>query len=63
MEKNLNKGDPNLDILFVFNMPIRGISRMTGGKVNMQMVHGITQIANGHAFRGIGNIIKGFFSR
>ncbi len=63
MEKNLNKGDPNLDILFVFNMPIRGISRMTGGKVNMQMVHGITQIANGHAFRGVGNIIKGFFSR
>ena len=63
MEKSLKKGDPNLDILFIYNMPIRGISRMTGGMVNMKMVYGITEIANGHAFKGIWHIIKGFFSR
>ena len=63
MEKSLKKGDPNLDILFIYNMPIRGISRMTGGMVNMKMVYGITEIANGHAFKGIWHVIKGFFSR
>ncbi len=63
LEKSLSKGEPNLDILFIYNMPIRGISRMTGGMVNMKMVHGITEIANGHTFKGIWSVIKGFFSR
>lgn len=53
-------GEPNLDILFIYNMPIRGISRMTGGAVNMKMVYGITEIANGHFFKGMGKVIGGF---
>jgi beta-glucosidase len=59
----LKQGDPNLDILFVYNMPIRAVSRMTGGMVNMKMVHGICDVANGHSFRGLGKIFSGFFSR
>lgn len=61
MEKSIREGKPNLDILFIYNMPIRGLSRMTGGIITMDMVNAITQIANGHAFRGIGNFVKGFF--
>lgn len=60
LDKAIAKGEPNLDILFVFNMPIRGISRMTGGMVNMKMVYGITEIANGHFFKGMGKVISGF---
>lgn len=60
LDKAMAKGEPNLDILFIFNMPIRGISRMTGGMVNMKMVYGITEIANGHFFRGMGKVISGF---
>ena len=60
LDKAIEKGDPNLDILFVFNMPIRGISRLTGGKVNMKMVYGITEIANGHFCKGLGKMISGF---
>jgi len=60
LDKAMKKGEPNLDILFVFNMPIRAISRMTGGMVNMKMVHGITEIANGHFFKGLGKVISGF---
>ena len=59
-DKAIAKGEPNLDILFVFNMPIRGASRMTGGAVNMKMVYGIVDIANGHFFRGLGKVISGF---
>ena len=60
LDKAIEKGDPNLDILFIFNMPIRGISRLTGGKVNMKMVYGITEIANGHFCKGLGKVISGF---
>ncbi len=60
MNDSKAKGEPNLDILFVYNMPIRGISRMTGGAVNMKMVYGITEIANGHFFKGMGKVINGF---
>ena len=60
LNEAMAKGEPNLDILFVYNMPIRGISRMTGGAVNMKMVHGITDVANGHFFRGMGKVISGF---
>jgi len=63
LNKSLKKGIPNLDILFIYNMPIRALSRMTGGMVNMQMVSGIVEMANGHSFRGIRHIIGGFFSR
>ncbi|MBQ3558167.1 MAG: glycoside hydrolase family 3 C-terminal domain-containing protein [Agathobacter sp.] len=60
LNKAMAKGEPNLDILFIYNMPIRGISRMTGGMVNMKMVYGITEIANGHFFKGMGKVIGGF---
>lgn len=60
LNKAMAKGEPNLDILFIYNMPIRGISRMTGGMVNMKMVYGITEIANGHFCKGMGKVISGF---
>ena len=60
LNKAMKKGKPNLDILFIYNMPIRGISRMTGGAVNMKMVYGITEIANGHFCKGLGKVISGF---
>ena len=60
LDKAMAKGEPNLDILFIYNMPIRGISRMTGGAVNMKMVYGITEIANGHFCKGMGKVISGF---
>ncbi len=63
LDKAMSKGEPNLDILFIYNMPIRGISRMTGGAINMDVVYGVVQIANGHFFRGLGKVISGFVKR
>ncbi|MEQ2594346.1 hypothetical protein AAAU22_01495 [[Clostridium] symbiosum] len=42
-------------------MPFRGIAKMTGGMVSMEMVHGMVDAANGHLFRGLCQIIGGFF--
>ncbi len=54
-------GKPDLNILFIYNMPFRGIAKMTGGMVSMEMAEGMLQVVNGHFFAGMGRIIGGFF--
>ena len=60
-EKSEAKGVPDLNILFIYNMPFRAIAKMSGGMVSMDMVDGMVKVVNGHFFRGIGRIIGGFF--
>ena len=55
------KGKPNLNILFIYNMPFRGIGKMTGGMVSEKMVDDIVFLVNGHFWRGLGRIIADFF--
>ena len=61
-KKSEKKGKPNLNILFIYNMPFRGIAKMTGGMVSMDMVHGMVMAVNGHFFKGMRQIIAGFFA-
>lgn len=56
------EGHPDLNILFIYNMPFRAIAKMTHGAVNMKMVDGILTAVNGKFWKGLGQIIKGFFS-
>jgi beta-glucosidase len=58
--KSEAKGKPNLNILFIYNMPFRGFAKMTGGAISMEMVKGIVLIVNGHFLRGLKKIIIGF---
>ena len=55
------RGKPDLNILFVYNMPFRAIARMTGGMVSDEMVEDILYMVNGHAIRGLGRLISDFF--
>ena len=51
MKKNSEEaGKPDLNILFIYNMPFRAIAKM-----------GIVAMVNGHLFRGLGHTIAGFF--
>ena len=59
--KSEAKGKPDLNILFIYNMPFRGIAKMTAGAVSRDMVDGMVTAVNGHFFRGLGQIIKGYF--
>lgn len=52
------KGQPDLNILFIYNMPFRGIAKMMGGGADMAMVDGILEIVNGHFFRGVAHTIS-----
>lgn len=56
------KGKPDLNILFIYNMPFRAIGKMTGGMVSDKMVDDILLIVNGHFFRGLGSLIKDCFA-
>lgn len=60
-KKSEDAGKPDLNILFIYNMPFRAIAKMTGGMVSMEMVEGIVTMVNGHLFRGLGRTIVGFF--
>lgn len=59
--KSVAAGKPDLNILFIYNMPFRAIAKMSGGIVSMDMVDGIVQAVNGHFFQGIGKVIAEFF--
>lgn len=60
-KKSEEEGKPNLNILFIYNMPFRALAKMTGGMVSMEMAEGIVTVINGHFFKGIGKVIGGFF--
>ena len=55
------KGKPDLNILFIYNMPFRGLAKMTNGIVSMEMAKGMVLVVNGHFFKGMKKIIAGFF--
>ena len=60
-KKREDKGKPDLNILFIYNMPFRAIAKMTGGMVSMEMVEGMVTVVNGHFWKGIKQIVGGFF--
>ena len=66
LNKSIARGEPDLNITFIYNMPIRAIGKMAGGMVSQDMCEGILDIVNGHAggfFKGMGKLIGGFFKQ
>lgn len=61
LDKSYEKGIPDLNIMFVYNMPFRAMHKMSGGMVSKEMTESIVLIANGHFFKGLGGVISGFF--
>lgn len=61
-KKSEEKGKPDLNILFIYNMPFRGIAKMTNGMVSMKMVDGMVDVVNGHFLKGMKKVIGGFFT-
>ncbi len=57
------KGVPDLNVLFIYNMPIRGLAKMTGGAISMEMAEAITEICNGHRIKGTGHLIAACFRK
>ncbi|MFP3154916.1 glycoside hydrolase family 3 C-terminal domain-containing protein [Lachnospiraceae bacterium ZAX-1] len=56
--KSEKKGAPDLNILFIYNMPFRAIAKMMGQVFDLAMVDALLEIFNGHFFKGTGHLIK-----
>ena len=66
LNKSIAKGKPDLNIIFIYNMPFRAIGKMAGGMVSQDMCESIVQIVNGHGIaflKGLGGLIGGFFKQ
>ncbi len=63
IDKTLAEGKPDLNLLFIYNIPFRGMAKMMGGMVTTDMAEDIRFIANGHFFRGVGRLVKHFLNR
>lgn len=61
LNKSMKKGKPDLNIMFIYNMPFRGIGKMAGGMCSQYMVEGMMKAVNGHFFAGMGQVVSGFF--
>lgn len=59
LEKRVRKKQ-DLDSLFVLNMPIRAMSQMTGGKISHSMTEDILDLVNGHFWRALPRLVKGW---
>lgn len=60
-KKSEANGVPNLNVLFIYNMPFRGLAKMTGGMISTEMAHAMQYMANGHFFGGCHQLIKAHF--
>jgi len=63
LNKSMENGKPDLNIIFTYNMPFRAIGKMTGGLVSQEMCESIVTIVNGHGaafLKGLGGLIGGF---
>ena len=66
LKKSIAKGEPDLNVTFIYNMPIRALGKMAGGMMSQKMCDGVLDIVNGHAigfFKGAGKLIGGFFKQ
>ena len=61
IEKDQAKGDPSSNLLFVYNMPIRGFYQMTNGKITRKMAEDAVWWVNGHFFTGLYRFVRDYF--
>jgi beta-glucosidase len=59
--KSEAKGTPDLNIMFIYNMPFRAMAKLVGGMISRKMVEDMVFLVNGHFFRGMGRLIRDFF--
>ena len=59
-KKSLEASEPDLNVTFVYNMPLRAIAKMSGGMVSMGMVDAIVMELRGFWIIGILRLIVEF---
>ena len=60
LQKSIRRGHPDLNLLFIYNMPLRGLAKMTSGAVSMGMVDGLVMEARGFWIIGLLRTLAAF---
>lgn len=60
LNASMAKGEPDLNLLFIYNMPLRALAKMTGGMVSMGMVDGIVMELRGLWIIGLLRVLYEF---
>lgn len=60
ISRSTRRGKPDLNLLFLYNMPLRAIAKMTNGVVSTEMVESMVAIVNGRFFSGVGALVAGY---
>lgn len=55
------KGKPDLNILFIYNMPFRALAKMSAGNISMEMAGHILDICNGRGIKSYFALIGAYF--
>ena len=63
LDRTTRSGKADLNTLFIYNMPFRGMAKMMNGMISMEMVQDLLSMVNGHFFRGCTRFISHFFHR
>jgi beta-glucosidase len=63
VNKAIENGKPDLNLLFIYNIPFRGMAKMMGGMVSMQMAEDMLLMCNGHWHKGLVRLIHHYFHR
>lgn len=58
--RSMRRGKPDLNLLFLYNMPLRAIAKMTNGSVSTEMVESMVTVVNGRFFTGSGRLVAGY---
>ncbi len=59
--KNDKNGNPDLNVLFIYNQTFTAIYKMTNGMINRKMITHVLDIVNGHFFRGVSRLVPAYF--
>ena len=62
LRRSMAKGHPDLNLLFIYNMPLRGLAKMTSGAVSMGMVDGLVMEARGFWIIGLLRTLGAFLA-
>ena len=54
------RGKPNLNVLFIYNMPFRALAKMTNGGFSMEMADGIVMELQGFWVIGLVRLLIAF---
>ena len=61
-DKSIEGGKPDLNKLVINHMPFRGLAKLSGGIITMDMAEALLDIANGHFTKGFRQLACAYFS-